>query len=82
MGVARLRLLAGCTLIACAVAASIAYEVILVAPVLVPLPSGNYGELYGPVMYFRRPVHACALAMSLVGLWLIRAAIRHRATTA
>ena len=38
------------------------FKFFVVHPAYTPQPNGNYGELYGPVSYFRIPIYfACGL---------------------
>ncbi len=36
-----------------------------------PKPSGGYGELYGPVMYFSKYVYAACVAFWVIGAALL-----------
>jgi hypothetical protein len=36
-----------------------------------PLPNGNFGEIYGPVSFFRVPVYVICACLLVVGLVLV-----------
>jgi hypothetical protein len=44
-----------------------------VDPAFTPLPNGGFGELYGPVSFFRIPVYGLCILQSLLGCLILAA---------
>lgn len=75
------KLFTGLTLMVFAGATLVYWEVFWVRPALTPLPQGGYGEMYGPVSFFRLPIAiglslciAAGLALAMYGLLRSRSA--------
>jgi len=45
----------------------LSFKIFFVDPAFTKLPNGNYGELYGPVSYFRLPVYGICILIVIVG---------------
>jgi hypothetical protein len=47
------------------------FQRFIVAPAFSKLPSGNYGEAFGYVSYFKGPVYAICIVVFVLGVCLI-----------
>ena len=47
------------------------FKVMFVDPALQPLPDGHYGEMYGPITYFKGPVYLLLSLIFILGLGLL-----------
>ena len=66
-----MRVVGGISLIVCGIAIFASFKYFLVDPAYTHLPSGGYGELYGPVSFFRIPVYVLCILTIAVGILLI-----------
>ncbi len=49
----------------------IGFKIMLVDPAMQRLPNGHYGEMYGPIMYFKMPVYMLLAFTFTAGLGLL-----------
>lgn len=45
------------------------FKFYLVNPAFTKLPNGNYGELYGPISFFRIPVYILLCILLIIGIY-------------
>ena len=48
--------------------AALLFKFFIVHPAYTPLPNGHYGEMYGPVSYFRIPIYIVCGLIFVAGL--------------
>ena len=51
--------------------AIVLFKYFVVKPAYGPLPNGRYGEMYGPVSFFRIPTYIILGVVVGVGIWLV-----------
>ncbi|TVQ01006.1 MAG: hypothetical protein EA381_06385 [Planctomycetaceae bacterium] len=68
-----MRTLTGIVFIAAGVACLFMFRAFFVLPAFTRLPDGGYGELYGPVSFFRIPIYGASIFLILVGASIVAA---------
>lgn len=58
----------GLLLVVMAAAVAISFKIFIEGPATQPMSNGQYGELYGPVIYFRYVVYALCIIQALAGV--------------